>query len=119
MIEGSIEIVMNMRIIEDISNFIFVDDVLEKSDVIMIPGGSYPELPEQAAKLWDIGYAPIIVTSGGVSVKTGKFNGVKSKQDVYSKNYLTECDFYTDVLTLNKVNKECILGEDHSISPTL
>ncbi len=105
---------MNMRIVEDISNFIFVDDVLEKSDVIMIPGGSYPELPEQAARLWDIGYAPIIVPSGGVSVKTGKFNGVKSRQDVYGKNYLTECDFYTDVLTINKVNKECIIGEDRS-----
>jgi hypothetical protein len=42
---------MNMRIIEDITNFIFIDDILVKADVIMIPGGSYPELPEQAAKL--------------------------------------------------------------------
>ena len=32
---------MNMRIIEDITNFIFVDDTLEKADVVMIPGSSY------------------------------------------------------------------------------
>ncbi len=105
---------MNIRIIEDITNFIFVEDILEKSDVIMIPGGSYPELPEQAARLWENGYAPIIVPSGGVSVKTGKFNGVKSKCEIYHKDYLTEYDFYTDVLTINNVAKEKIIGENRS-----
>lgn len=105
---------MNMRIIEDITNFMFVEDILVKSDVILIPGGSYPELPEQAAKLWRDGYAPIIVPSGGVSVKTGKFNGVKSKRNIYHKDYLTECDFYTDVLTINNVQEEKIIGENQS-----
>lgn len=52
---------MNMRIIEEITNFIFVHDTLEKADVIMIPGGSYPELPEQAVDLWEKGYASIII----------------------------------------------------------
>ncbi|WP_081428567.1 ElyC/SanA/YdcF family protein [Lachnoclostridium phytofermentans] len=60
------------------------------------------------------GYAPIIVPSGGVSVKTGKFNGVKSKCEIYHKDYLTECDFYTDVLTINNVEKEKIIGENQS-----
>lgn len=76
---------MNMRIIEDITNFIFIEDALEKADAIMIPVGSYPELPERAASLWTDGYFPIVVPSGGVSVKTGKFNGVKSKSDIYYK----------------------------------
>lgn len=35
--------IMNMRMIEDISNFIFVEDELEQADVIMIPGGLYSE----------------------------------------------------------------------------
>lgn len=105
---------MNMRIIDDISNFIFVEDTLEKADVIMIPGSSFPELPEKAAELWKNGYAPIIVPSGGVSIKTGKFNGVKSNIDIYAKDYKTECEFYTDVLEINGVESECIIGEDKS-----
>jgi uncharacterized SAM-binding protein YcdF (DUF218 family) len=105
---------MNMRIIQDITNFIFIEDTLEKVDVIMIPGSSYPELPEQAARLWKNGYAPIIVHSGGVSVKTGKFNGVKSKREIYTKNYLTECEFYTDVLMVNNVQESCIIGDNQS-----
>lgn len=105
---------MNMRIIRDISNFIFVEDILEKADVIMIPGGSYPELPEKAAELWRNNYSPIIVPAGGVSIKSGKFAGVKSKQDIYNKNYITECEFYTDVLEKNGVNTDCIIGDDES-----
>lgn len=105
---------MNMRIIDDITNFIFIDDTLEKTDVIMIPGGSYPELPEQAAELWKRGYAPVVNPSGGVSVKTGKFNGVKAKREIYCKDYLTECEFYTDVLTKNGVELSSIIGEDQS-----
>ncbi|MBE6023420.1 MAG: hypothetical protein E7231_09330 [Cellulosilyticum sp.] len=81
---------MNMRIIEDISNFIFVEDILEESDVIMIPGGSNPELPEKAAEIWRAGYAPLFVPADGFNVKSGKFNGVKSKQERYVREYKTE-----------------------------
>lgn len=105
---------MNTRILEDISNFIFVEDPLEKADVIMIPGGSYPDLPEKAAELWKKGYAPILVPAGGVSIKLGKFAGVKSKKDIYNKDYITEYDFYTDVLEKNGVDSKCIIGENES-----
>jgi len=105
---------MYMRIIDDISKFIFVEDNLEKADVIMIPGGSYPELPEKAAELWRNEYAPIIVPAGGVSVKLGKFAGVKSKKEIYDKDYKSECDFYTDVLKLNGVKTDCIIGDNES-----
>ena len=40
---------MNRRIVNDITDFIFLEDRLEKADAIFIPGGSYPELPERAA----------------------------------------------------------------------
>ncbi len=43
---------MNNRIITDISNYIFVSDAPEKSDVIFLPGGSHPEQPEYAAELY-------------------------------------------------------------------
>ena len=105
---------MNMRIINDISNFIFVEDSLEKADAILIPGGSYPELPEKAAELWKTGWADLIVPSGKYSVKLGKFAGVKSKKDIYNKDYQTEAEFQEDVLLINGVDKDIILLEAES-----
>ncbi len=40
------------KIISDISEYIFVSDEPEKVDAIFLPGGSHPELPEYAAKLY-------------------------------------------------------------------
>ena len=128
----------DMRIIDDITNFIFLEDIPAqgdrkssgksgesimgeepvedklsalKADVIFIPGGSYPELPERAAQLWKAGYAPLVVPSGKYSVTVGKFTGVKSKGEIYRKEYATECAFYTDVLLAGGVARECILPE--------
>lgn len=101
-----------MRIINEISDFIFVEDALEKADVIFIPGGSYSELPERAASLWREGYAPYVVPSGKFSVACGMFMGVKSKQEIYNDDYATECHFYTDVLLRCGVDEGCIIGED-------
>lgn len=72
-----------MRIIDDTSDFIFVQDEIQKADIIFIPGGSHPELGEYTAELWKQGLAPLIMPSGGVSIKTGKFNGVKSKKEQF------------------------------------
>lgn len=109
-----------MRMIDDITDFIFLEDIppgdgisMEEkhSDVIFIPGGSYPELPERAAELWKAGYAPYIVPSGRYSVTVGKFAGAKSKADVYGKDYATECEFYTDVLLSKGVALDGIFPE--------
>lgn len=103
-----------MRMINEISNFIFIQDKLEKADIIFIPGGSYPELGEYAAQLYHLGYAPLIMPTGGVSIKTGQFNGVKARQEIYNKNYRSDCEFLTDVLTINHVPPTAIIGEDKS-----
>lgn len=79
------ELQMNNRIINDITNLIFVEDQPQKVDAIFLPGGSHPEQPEYAAELYKQGIAPILIVSGGVSVKKQKFDGVKSKTDIYSK----------------------------------
>ncbi len=105
---------MNFRMIKDISDFIFIKDTLEKADAILIPGGSYPELPEMAAKLWCEGMADYVIPSGKFSIKFGKFLGVKSKADIYNKDYYTECEFYTDVLKSNGVASEYIIEENES-----
>ena len=64
---------MNNRIIVDISNFIFVSDKPKTVDAIFLPGGSHPEQPEYAAKLYNKGFAKYIIPAGGVSVKRDKW----------------------------------------------
>lgn len=102
------------RIIDELTNFIFIEDRLEKADAIFIPGGSYAELPERGAQLWKEGYAPYVVPSGKYSVVCGKFSGAKSKAERYRKDYITECEFYTDVLLSNGVAADSIFQEDEA-----
>ena len=140
-----------MRILDDITNFIFLEDISPewpmeeghsmkeghsieeghsteerrpitpagkenpaKADIIFIPGGSWPELPERAAQLWKAGAAPYIVPSGRYSVTVGRFAGAKSKADVYKKDYTTECEFYTDVLLTGGVDPDSIIPEEQA-----
>ena len=105
---------MNNQIITDITNFIFIKDEPRKVDAIFLPGGSHPEQPEYAAELYKNGIAPILIPSGGVSVKKGKFDGVKSKANIYNKDYKTDCEFLSDVLSANGVPSTAIIGEDKS-----
>ena len=79
-----------------------------------MPGGSHPEQPEYAAELYKQGIAPILIVSGGVSVKKQKFDGVKSKTEIYNGDYKTDCEFLTDALNKNGVPPEQIYGEDKS-----
>jgi len=103
-----------MSIIEDITQFIFVEHQPERADVIFMPGGSDPAIPERSAELFHAGTAPLLLPSGGVSVKTGKFSGVKRKTDIYDKPYPTDCAFYADVLLKNGVPEDAIVWEDQS-----
>lgn len=105
---------MNERIIEDITNFIFVDDEIDKSDVIFLPGGAHAELPEKGASLYLDGFADYVIPSGKYSIGSGAFAGVQSKANIYNGNYPTECDFYTDVLLRSGVRRESILREDRA-----
>lgn len=103
-----------MEFIQDITEFIFLRDEPRKSDVIFLPGGSVPEQPEYAAKLYREGFAKWVFPAGGLSVKLEKWPGVRSKADVYTGDYHTDCEFYTDVLLKNGVPPEAILQEDAS-----
>lgn len=105
---------MTNRIITDISDYIFIADEPEKVDAIFIPGGSHPNQPEYAAELYHAGYAMWIIPSGGISVKRDKWPGVKAKKEIYSRDYKTDCEFFTDVLTKNGVPENAIIGEDTS-----
>ncbi len=102
------------RIISDISNYIFVSDEPEKVDAIFLPGGSHPEQPEYAAELYKKGYASWLIPSGGVSVKSNRWNGVRSKPNIYNGSYQSDCEFFTDVIIKNGVPQSAIIGEDKS-----
>jgi len=103
-----------IKIINDITKFIFVEDKPQECDIIFLPGGSDPAVPEKAAELFNAGLAPLLLPSGGVSVKTGKFGGVKVKREVYDKDYQTDCEFYSDVLLKNGVPISAIIPENQS-----
>ena len=105
---------MNMQIIDDITNFIFVQNDPEPADVILIPGGRDSELPEYAAQLWRKGLAPVVVPSGRYSIKTGAFAGVRSHAERYGRDFMTEAEFYTKVLIICGVPANVILAEDQA-----
>jgi uncharacterized SAM-binding protein YcdF (DUF218 family) len=108
------EDLFKMRQIDDITNFIFVEDKLEQADIIFIPGSGWPELTEEAAELWKEGYAPYILPSGKYSCKKGYFQGPLAKNDVYDKSYGTEWEFMQDVAIKAGVEKQAVLKEDDS-----
>ncbi|HOD93428.1 MAG TPA: YdcF family protein [Clostridia bacterium] len=105
---------MMNRIITDITEYIFVEDKPVKADIIFLPGGSFPIIPEKAASLYHEGYASKLLPAGGTGIKTAHFAGVKDKADIYNKEYSTDCEFYVDVLIKNGVRDKDILKEDKS-----
>lgn len=59
---------------ESISEFIFMEDEIEKADVILVPGGSRKELILKAAELYKNGYGKYILPSGGFNIKITDFD---------------------------------------------
>ena len=103
-----------MRFINDITEFIFLEDEPRPADIIFIPGGSCPEIAERAADLWGQGLASYILPSGRYSMKWGHFRGPLSKAEVYNRDYRTEWEFLKDVLISNGVEEGAILREAQS-----
>ena len=101
--------------IQDITNFIFVEHEPEKVDIIFIPGSSWPETCEKAAQLYLEGIAPYILPSGKYGVKKDCFAVPESLQAKYPKPYDSEWEFMTDILIECSVRKEDILKEDNSM----
>ena len=105
---------MNDKFLNQITEFIFVEDKAEKSDMIFIPGSGFPQLAEEAAKLYHQGLAPYILPSGKYSILNGKFVGVQEKQELYDGEYETEWEFLKEALKKNQVPEEHILRENNA-----
>ncbi|PJI10198.1 MULTISPECIES: YdcF family protein [Clostridium] len=103
-----------MKVIDDITNFIFVEDEPHKVDAIFIPGTSLADPAEKAAELWNKGYSNYIIPSGKYSSKLGYFPSDKTKDTSYERDYETECDFFCEVLYKNNVPKEIVIKEKSS-----
>ncbi|WP_297630464.1 YdcF family protein [uncultured Clostridium sp.] len=103
-----------MRVIDDITNFIFVEDKPVEADIIFIPGASKYEISEKASELYIKGFAKKIMPAGKYSSKNNRFISENTKGTRYEGIYETDCEFCKKVLIDNGVAKEDIIEEDES-----
>ncbi len=83
-----------------ISNLIFVETLLDKADVILIPGGSHPQLIERAVELYKNNYAKYLLPSGGFNPKLPE--------------YKSEWEFLKSLAVKMGVPDDVILKEDQA-----
>ncbi|MFA6385932.1 MAG: YdcF family protein [Candidatus Paceibacterota bacterium] len=81
-----------------ITDFIFIEDKPQKADIILIPGGSKPQLMERACSLFLDGYASLLLPSGG-----------ENKALV---NYTKEWDYFLEIAKKMGIPEEVVLKED-------
>lgn len=89
--------------LEEMSEFIFLEDTPEKADIIFIPGSSNGSLADTASDLWKKGYAPYVLPSGKYSKVTGRFT---------DERFQTESEYFSYLLQQNGVPESAILRED-------
>ena len=105
---------MNQRVIRDITDFIFMEDIPQKSDIIFIPGTSQSAVSETAAELYCAGWAKYVLPSGMYSGKRGSFASEKIDKARYAGDYATDFEYCRHVLLSNGVPESAILREDRS-----
>lgn len=106
--------VFPMRILDDISEFIFVEDEPKPCDIIFIPGSSKYEPSEKASLLYRHDFAKYVLPSGKFSCKLEKFPNEKIKSEKYAGTYKSDWQFCSEVLLKNNVPYDAILREDNS-----
>ena len=98
-----------------VTDFVFVADVPEKADVILVPGSRDPEPAELAAKLYLDGLAPRVLPSGRYTKEVGHFGGVRPDAAArYPGPYDTEWAYQRDILLRAGVPDGAILREDRA-----
>ena len=81
---------MNPRAIRDITDFIFMNDPPQKSDIIFIPGTSQSAVSEKAAELYRAGFAEYVMPAGLYSGKWGRFAHEKIDNPRYAGEYASD-----------------------------
>lgn len=103
---------MRKRAITDVTKFIFISDLPEKADVILIPGTSKSAITERAAELYRDGYATYVLPSGMYSSSLGRFASENIDNPRYMGEYKTDFDYCRHILMENGVSESAILRED-------
>lgn len=101
--------------IRAVGDFVFVEDAPEQADIIFVPGASRPEHALRAAELYQAGFAPYVLPSGGFPKTAGRFLGVKERfREEYPGEFETEWAFLKEVLTRRGVPEAAVLREDRA-----
>lgn len=90
------------KFLEEMTNFIFLEDEPQKADVIFVPGSEEGALAKTAAKLYLEGYAPLIIPSG----KYAKWTGHSIVGE-----FETESDYFAHLMLEEGVPEAAILKE--------
>lgn len=83
-----------------ITNLIFVEHEPVPADIILIPGGSRSQLIEKAIKLYQQGFAPYILPSGGANKKL--------------PNWENEWKYMQNIILTKGISKKAVLKEDQA-----
>lgn len=90
------------KFLEEMTNFIFLEDKPQKADVIFVPGSEEGALAKTAARLYLEGYAPLLVPSG----KYAKWTG----HSIVGA-FETESDYFAHLMMEEGVPETAILKE--------
>ena len=103
------------RFIRAVTEFIFVQDVPEKADVILIPGSRKVQHTLLAAELYRAGYAPWVLPSGKYGVALGSFLPLEEPlRSEYPGDFDSEWALHRAVLLKHGVPDSAILREDQA-----
>jgi len=93
-----------------ITNFMFFEDLPSKADIILVPGAMRPELMQKASELYQQGFAPYILPSGGIGYKLG--------QEIAAGrlSWKSEWEYLRDIALKNGVPEKAILKEDKALN---
>lgn len=93
-------------VIEAYTRFLFLEDSLEPSDIIFLPGSQEGVLARRAAALWHQDYAPVILPSGKYAKLEGQFTG--------NPAYRTEWEYFQHILMEEGVPEDRIWREEEA-----
>lgn len=90
------------KFLEEMTNFIFLEDEPQKADVIFVPGSEEGALAKTAAKLYLDGYAKLLIPSG----KYAKWTGHSQVEQ-----FRTEADHFAHLMMEEGVPENAIMKE--------
>lgn len=105
---------MNTRFLSQFTDFIFVEIPPEPSDIIFLPGNSFPQMAEESARLYHQGLAPLILPSGAHALLAQDFQGVTDCTGKYPGVFPTEWEFLRHILLCGGVPSDAVLREDRA-----